>query len=173
MSDVNLIRKIVPRLVLEAEIEKPKAAMNLYSVFGIANRVIEGKSDYGPFTKLVGAFEAVRAGDQARFQAPVAFLPEPFHGMLVSRVLSEIEETTVYKTGDDGKPEFKDGAPVISREGRAAVQFAVIVGIKPSARKGGTGYEFTVSPIVQPSQSDALAALRDQAIKALPAPGKK
>jgi hypothetical protein len=169
-ESINLVRKIVPRIVMESDIEKPKSATNLYSLIGVANRVATGESDYGPWTKLVGAFEAQRVKDGARFQAPVCFLPEPFHSLVVQRVQAEIEASTQYETDDAGKPVMKDGHPVVAREGRAAVQFAVIVGLKPSARKGGVGYEFTVSPVVQPSASDALLGLREQVMKALPAP---
>lgn len=167
----TLIRKIVARLVMESDLEKPKSAENLFSVIGIANDVKEGKSDYGPFTKLIGQFEATRVKDGATFLAPVAFLPEPFHSMVAAAVREQVRESTTYEKNEKGEPVMDAaGEPVIKRDGRAAVQFAVMVGFRPTSKKGGTGYEFTVTPVVQPNQADALASLRDAAMKALPAP---
>ena len=78
-----------------------------------------------------------------------------------------------YKPGKGEPVMDKNGEPVIKRDGHAAVQFAVMVGYRPTTKKGGTGYEFTVTPIVQPNQADALGALRDATAKALPAPAQK
>ncbi len=151
-ESVNLIRKIVPRTIMESAIQIPDEPVHLYSVYGIVTDVKEGHSDYGDYVKLIGQFEATRVVDRAVFRAPVAFLPEPMHSMIVGAVKAA-------KTKDGG--------------GDVVVQFAANVGVKPATRKGGVGYEFTVSPIVQPSESDALSQLRNQAALALPKPETK
>lgn len=174
MATPTLVRKIVARIVMESDLDKPSKPTDLFSVIGIVNGLKEGKSDYGPYTKLIGQFEATRARDKAVFLAPVAFLPEPFHGMVSAAVRQQIQDTTTYEKNDKGEPIMdKNGEPVIKRDGHAAVQFAVMVGYRPTTKKGGTGYEFTVTPIVQPNQADALGALRDATAKALPAPAQK
>lgn len=177
MSDeLKLLRKIVPRLVMEIDIDtmELKGDTPLYSVFGIVTNIKEGKSDYGSFTKLIGSFEAVRAIDRARFQAPTCFLPEPLQGMIVAKVIEEIDASTVYaKDAKTGEPVMEDGHPVVQTMGRAAVRFAAEVGVKPSRRKGGAGYEYTVKPIVQAAANDALAELRSAALAALPNPDAK
>lgn len=144
---IELVRKLVPRVVMEAGIEKPKAAESLYTIYGVVTALKDGNSDYGTFTKLIGQFEATRVSDRKVFRAPVAFLPEPMHGMIVA----------AFKNSESEKP---------------SLQFAATVGIKPTNRAGGTGYEFTVTPLVQPAESDALIALRNQAVAALPSPVK-
>jgi len=175
-DELKLLRKIVPRLVMEIDIDGMdlKGDTPLYSVFGIVTNIKEGKSDYGSFTKLIGSFEAVRSIDRVRFQAPTCFLPEPLQGMIVAKVIEEIDASTVYeKDATTGNPVMKDGQPVVKSPGRASVRFAAEVGIKPSRRKGGAGYEYTVKPIIQAAANDALAELRSAALAALPNPDAK
>jgi len=72
---IELVRKLVPRVVMEAGIEKPKAAESLYTIYGVVTALKDGTSDYGTFTKLIGQFEATRVSDRKVFRAPVTDWP--------------------------------------------------------------------------------------------------
>ena len=144
----NLIRKISAKSVC-GRIEAPKKAVKLFTVFGIATKVKTGQSDYGPWTALVGQFEAVNAETGEIFQAPQCFLPDPMNSMIAEQ-LEECDE---------------DGNRVTQ-----SVQFSVDVGIKPSDVP--VGYEYTTKTVVESDNADPLAALRDASAKALPAPKK-
>ena len=145
----SLIRKISAKSVC-GKIEKPKKAEKLFSVIGIANKTKTGQSDYGPWTALVGQFEATNYESGEIFVAPQCFLPEPLNSMLAG---------TLEETDEEGK------------QVTASVQFAVEVGVKPSDVP--IGYEYTTKELVEADTADPLAALRDSAAKALPAPAKK
>ena len=91
--------------------------------------------------------QAVATVDQAtanyrevvlEFAAPVAFVPEPASGMM----LAAIEQQRKHGIADP------------------SVQFAFIIGAKPSDK--AAGFEYVVEPVMQASQNDALATLRAQ-----------
>lgn len=144
-NDVELIKKIAPKTVMETEIKVPKKAELLYTVYGVATGSLSGESQYGTWEAFTGTFEAVRASDGKVFQSPKCFLPEPAFGMI------------------------KAGLKGHETEG---VQFALLIGIKPSVREPDKKYEYTVTPVVKPEQSTLLSDLREQATKALPAPSR-
>lgn len=144
----TLIRKISAKSVC-GKVEKPKKAEPLFSVLGIASKTKTGNSDYGPWTALVGQFEATNFATGEVFVAPQCFLPEPLNSMLAE---------SLNETDDEGK------------QVNNSVQFAIEVGIKPSDVP--IGYEYTTKEVVKADTADPLAALRDASAKALPAPKK-
>lgn len=141
-KEAQLLRKLSPRTIMEANIEVPKKHIPLYTVYGIATGVRSGDSAYGTWTALTGNFEAVRASDGQVFQGPQCFLPEPGLSMITSAL-------------DKGDTE--------------GVQFALVIGVKPSAKEPDKKYEYTTQPVVKPENTGVLADLREQAHKALPA----
>ncbi len=143
----SLIRKISAKAVLGASPEKPKKAINLFTVIGIAQGVQTGTTDYGEWTALKGQFEATNKETGEVFQAPKCFLPDPLNGMIAA---------TLQETDEEGN------------RVNSSVQFAVEVGVKPADT--ATGYEYTTKEIVESNEADPLAALRDAVTKALPAP---
>lgn len=150
-ESVELLRKMAPRTVLGAQPEKPEKATKLYTVFGVAEELKQGESTYGPWVALRGDFEAVRISDRKKFRSPICFLPEPYMTLVAGAV-----EKAVHRAEKEG--------------GDIAVEFAVIVGIKPA--KTQTGYEYTCEPLIEQKASDRLSNLRNVAIAALPAPQK-
>ena len=144
----NLIRKISAKSIC-GKVEVPKKATALFVVFGIATKTRSGQSDYGPWTALVGQFEATNIETGEISQAPQCFLPEPMNEMIAN----QLDET------DD------EGNRITN-----SVQFSVEVGVKPA--DNAVGYEYTTKTVVESDAADPLAALRDQSAKALPAPKK-
>jgi len=144
----SLVRKISAKSVC-GKVEKPKKATPLFTVIGIASKTKSGQSDFGPWTSLLGQFEATNIDTGELFIAPACFLPEPLNSMIAA----SLEETD-----DEGKQ--------VNR----SVQFAVEVGYKPN--ETAIGYEYTTKEIVESDQADPLAALRAEAKKGLPAPKK-
>lgn len=116
------------------------------TLIGIARGYKPGSSEYGDFLKFSGDFEATRAEDGEVFRSGRAIFPAIFADQLQAAVDADAEKT--------------------------GVQFAVELGVKGS--DASVGYEWTIKPIGKVSGSaDPLAALREEAIKALPAPEKK
>jgi hypothetical protein len=143
----NMIRKLSYRTIFGCQPSIPQKQINVFTMIGKARGVRSGESSYGPWSALVGQFEAttlIADGDVVAgevFVGPQAFLPEPIHGMLVSQLRdTEVEE----------------------------VEFAMIVAIKPS--KTATGYEYVAIPIVEAKDSGSLNHLRDKLLSALPSP---
>ena len=119
----------------------------LATLIGIARDYKLGTSEYGEFAKFNGDFEAVRTSDGEVFRSARLILPPIFADSLRERL-----------DADNGEGGSKSG-----------VQFAVEIGVVGS--DVAIGYEWTLAPIGKVSGSaDPLAALRDEAAKALPPP---
>lgn len=119
----------------------------LATLIGIARDYKIGTSEYGEFAKFSGDFEATRASDGEVFRSARLILPAIFADSLRERLDAD--------NGDGGA--------------RAGVQFAVEIGVVGS--EVAIGYEWTLAPIGKVSgNADPLAALREEAQKALPAP---
>ena len=110
------------------------------SIMGIASGIKLVPTQYGPAVGFTGDFEAINIETGEVFRSPVAYIPEPAQGLLAAKL----------KTNE-------------------SVQFSFIVGVIKS-EKSVTGYEYTVKPVVEESQADALKSLRAMTRAALPAP---
>lgn len=115
----------------------------LYSMIGKVTRAIPGNSDYGPYLRLRGMFEATDLKTGEIKQSAVAIVP----GIL---------------------EELIDGAMA----GGAEVSFAVVMGVEPDPG-AGVGYRWYLETIRTPEQVDLLSDLRDAIVDALPSPSKK
>lgn len=147
---MELLKKISSKVVIGSK-EKirgmvAKGAIELYTVYGVATGVRSGESNFGAWESLIGNFEACRTDDGVMFGSSQCFLPDPVGGMVAGQL---------------------NGGETSS------VQFAVMIGAKPSDT--AIGYEYTVTPLVEPAENDALSVLREKvsAQKALPAPAKE
>lgn len=115
------------------------------TLIGIARSYTAGESEYGAFLKFAGDFEAVRMSDGEVFRSARLILPP---------IIADQLQTAVDADADKG-----------------GVQFALELGIKGSDNQ--VGYEWAVRPLGKLSgTADPLAALREEAQKALPAPEK-
>lgn len=109
----------------------------LFHVFGRANGIKTGTSNFGEWLCFEGQFEAVNVSTGETSQAPKCFLPDPIESMLVNAL--------------------KDNA---------VVEFALEVGVKANS-KLPMGYEYIVNPLVEVKQSDDLKVLRETSAKRL------
>lgn len=132
-ENLKMLKKLTPKTVMGDAIKKPEKPTYLFTIYGVANRVRKGESQYGPWTMLMGTFEATRDG--VRYVSNECSLPEPLHGMICDAVATE---------------------------GAGEVQFAVNVILTPNDRPGGTGYEYFAESVVEATENDILSALREQ-----------
>jgi len=136
----ELLKKITTKLVMGDRVtvvDVKDGPIHLYGVIGICTGSKVGESQYGAWIGFTGQFEATRYKDGARFVAPIAFIPEPASSMMAGAL---------------------DRAAKNNQE--PSLQFAFIIGAKKST--AAIGFEYTVEPVLQASQNDALQALRDQ-----------
>jgi len=136
----DLLKKITTKLVMGDRVtvmDVKDGPIHLYGVIGICTGSKVGESQYGAWIGFTGQFEATRYKDGARFIAPIAFIPEPASSMMAGAL---------------------DRAAKNNQE--PSLQFAFIIGAKKST--AAIGFEYTVEPVLQASQNDALQALRDQ-----------
>lgn len=136
----ELLKKITTKLVMDGRVTAADVAeksIHLYGVIGICTGSKVGESQYGAWMGFTGQFEATRYKDGARFVAPIAFIPEPASSMMAAAL---------------------DRASKNNQE--PSLQFAFIIGAKKST--AAIGFEYTVEPVLQASQNDALQGLRDQ-----------
>lgn len=130
---------------------KPKSIehqTDLCAIYGILRGYTIGQSAYGEFIKFKGDIEARNLETDETYKSGALILPGIVSGILQGAV--------------DGNPE-------------SDVEFGVIVGVKPS-EKGNTGYEYTIKPLTEVKEADALVALRsvvNSKLLALPAPDAK
>lgn len=143
--ETQTLRKLSSKTILGKTPDQPPEGetVALYMVYGVADGVARGNSDYGAYVRLLGNFEAVRLADGQVFNAPQCFLPQPFDEMIAQKL---------------------DG-------GATAIDFAFEVGCKRPSQ-GTNAYEYTCRPIRDPNATDPLEEIRKR-IKALPAPAKE
>lgn len=159
------IRKINPKDVMEKkmkEVEVPeKGIYDLFTIIGTAANLRDGESQFGPWTSLVGEFEATRLVDGQRFISTECFVPGAAGDLLVTQVRKfVIEEIPV--TAE----QYKKTGKTYKVTGETA-EMALIVGIKKAQRDGGADYEYVIRPVVPVQKSDPLATLRNQLKSAL------
>lgn len=158
MSKTQLLKKMSPKTILgevkkyifdkeTGEIHKDGTKFTLAKIFGKAHGVKTGQSDHGEWVAFLGAFGAIVTDEKGEiineYRSPKVFLPEPMQTMLAA-ALHEAD----------------------------TVEFAVELGIECDSTSA-TGYTYTVNPIVEVKESDALAHLRDQSMGKLTAPPTK
>jgi hypothetical protein len=92
-----------------------------------------GQTQFGDFLKFTGNFGAVNMETGERFRSGTLILPAIMENILDSAI----------------------------KETEGAVQFAIEIGVKHSAN-GNTGYEYTVRPLLEPSENDPLLMLESK-----------
>lgn len=104
--------------------------VTVYTIFGTANGVKTGTSNYGDWTAFQGTFEATNYVDGNSYASNQAFITEPIQSMLVQAL-----------------------------QNSDAVDFAITVDVKRRDDLQ-CGYEYITTPHVQTQTSDPLAHLR-------------
>lgn len=137
------VKTVCGKQTLEMIVEKK--AYPLMQVYGHAQRVKEGTTDFGSYQKLLGQFEAVNLATGQVFQSPQCIMPEPANGMVAGQLL-----------GDNPAEQ---------------VSFALEIGIKRD-ESSSVGYTYTTKQLVKAQDADPLADLRGK-VKALEAPKEK
>jgi hypothetical protein len=105
----------------------------LIQVIGQAIGIKTGETDFGPYTALVGNFEAVNMKTGEIFYGPQCFLPEPFNEMIANKLKSD--ETQ-------------------------GVDFALEIGVRQPTETENVKYVYVSKPIHDPSAADPLEHLR-------------
>lgn len=152
-TKVKALKKITTKTVVGTvpANKRPEngAVMHLYDVWGQARRMQQGETEYGPYTKFKGSFEAVAAwGDKAGelVRAPNMILHEDAADALEG---------------------------LMSQPGVSSVDFAFRVSMVGD--ETNIGFHYQVDPILEGVESDPLSDLRAKltssgALTALPAP---
>ena len=104
--------------------------VTLYTIFGVANGVKTGTSNFGEWVAFQGAFEASNYVDGNSYASNQAFITEPIQSMLMG-ALSESD----------------------------SVQFAITVDVK-RRDDVAVGYEYITTPHMKTQENDPLAHLR-------------
>lgn len=104
--------------------------VSLYTIFGIANAVKTGTSNYGDWVAFQGSFEAANYVEGTSYASNQAFITEPLQSMLMEAL-----------TKSD------------------SVQFAITVDVKRRDDLN-QGYEYLTTPHLQTQENDPLAHLR-------------
>lgn len=104
--------------------------VTLYTIFGIANGIKTGTSNFGDWVAFQGSFEATNYVDGANYASNQAFITEPIQSMLV-QALTESD----------------------------SVQFAITVDAK-RRDDVAQGYEYITTPHMQTKENDPLEHLR-------------
>lgn len=148
MAKIEMLKKLTAKAIMGAKIKAPEVATKLFTIFGEANDIKRGETNFGPWVALCGRFEAVKTdtetGEVTTYSSAQAFIPEPLHGMIVAAVVEA-------KKKEDG-----------------AVQFACDVILKPRPDLA-IGYEYIAKPLMEASQADPLAQLRAMVASQTPA----
>lgn len=119
-----------------------KEATDLATIYGVIRGKKLGQSNFGDFITFSGEFEGINLETGEVFRSGNMILPKMMESMLAGS--------------------FDEGAKDIS------IEFGVKIGVVPSD-KGNTGYEYTISPLIETAPSDALLQLRNMAKKKVPA----
>lgn len=156
------IRKITPKDVMEKKMKEVTVPSDLFTLIGRAWNLRDGESSFGPWTALIGEFEATRISDGQRFISPQCFIPGAAGEILTSEVRKFVmEEIPV-------TPEqFKKTGKTYKVSGET-VELALIISVKASSREGGAQHEYVTRPVVPVQKADPLAALRERMMKTLP-----
>lgn len=146
----ELLRKITNKTVLGKEFLSvaPKEATKLYTIFGTISGYKADSGDFGDFVIFAGDFVAALESDKTKeFRAPKCIVPVPMDSVLVA-----MYDKAVADMADE------DGELPIGK--KAVCQFAVEIGYKPESTP--TGYEWTVTPLIEMQPNDAISSLRSQ-----------
>jgi len=132
-NEIQLISKISAKTVC-GKTEKPTKKELLYTVYGIASGLQTGETSFGTWEALTGEFEALNASDGSVYRAGRCFLPGIAHSLVAGQLKA------------------------LGEDQNKAVRFALQIGVQPSDNK--IGYEYTVTPVLKPTEDDAMGELR-------------
>lgn len=156
------IRKITPKDVMEKKMKEVTIPSDLFTLIGRAWNLRDGESSFGPWTALVGEFEATRISDGQRFISTQCFIPGAAGDILTSEVRKFVMEE-IPVTAEQYKKTGKT-----YRVSGETVELALIISVKAATRDGGAQHEYVTRPVVPVQKADPLAALRERVMKSLP-----
>lgn len=127
----TMISKISAKSVI-GKIKAPDSGQHfIMQVMGIATGTKTGESDKGPWTALLGSFQAINMETGNVYRSGVCFLPNIVLNMILPKLLEK-----------DSK----------------AVEFAFNIGIKAD-EDSVTGYVYIAEPIFEAAENDPLEML--------------
>lgn len=133
---MQLLNKITIKAIvgdLENSVTDTKPNLNIAQIIGVVRDKELIKGQYGDSYKLKGEFKAINLVTKEQFYSANCFLP----GLANDLVINQLQDV-----GDN------------------SVQFAFIIGIKYAKNK--VGYEYTVQPLIKPSENNALTLIENQ-----------
>lgn len=107
-----------------------------FRIVGLVKSTFSVVTQFGDSTGFKGTFEAVNIRTGEAFRAGKCFLPT---------IATDLLESAVDGMGED----------------QTELRFGFEIGLIPSD-KGSTGYEFTVKPLIDTTENDPVAELRQQ-----------
>lgn len=156
------IRKINPKDVMGKKMKEVEIPSDCFTIIGRAWNLRDGESSFGPWSALVGEFEATRILDGQRFISTQCFVPGAAGELLVAQVRKFVTEEIPVT------PEQLKKVGKTYKVSGETVEMALIVSVKKSGREGGADYEYVVRPVVPVQRADPLAALRARMMQSLP-----
>jgi len=137
----------------------------LAHIYGTARTFREGSSAFGIFRSFIGDFEAVTLETGEITRSNRILLPPVAEKLLTEQMLS--------LGARPGKERTATSAEEEGQEGSSPVDFAFAIGVKPqfgpdgkTIVERGSGYEYTLEPLMETKVSDTLAHLRETVKKA-------
>jgi hypothetical protein len=129
-----------PKLCDNIVEERPKARTPIVRVYGTVKQAETGTSNFGPYIKFKGEFEAVNLSSQEKYRAKNLLLP-PIGEMAIADALQEAQA------------ENKD----------ASITFGMDIAVEENpSKKGGWNFRYAIIPLRSPEfkgESDALSLL--------------
>ncbi len=133
---MQLLNKITVKAVcgdLEDAVTAERPSLDIMQVIGVVKDKEKITGQYGDSYKLKGEFKAVNMVTKEPFYSANCFLP----GLANDLVVNQMDGTS-----DN------------------AIQFAFVIGIKYAKNK--VGYEYSVKPLIQPAENNALNLIENQ-----------
>jgi hypothetical protein len=119
------------------DVKTGDAPRDIAHIYGTVRKYETVTTNYGDSLKFTGEFEGVNLKTGEVTKSFKCFVPTVLEDLLAAAL--------------DAK-----------QDGDADLQFGVCIGVEVNDKPGGTGYIFTVRPLVQTVARDALADLRDK-----------
>lgn len=129
---------------------------NVMRVFGQCDKIKTANSNFGETVEFQGQFEATNILDGEIYRGNRLYLPPVLTDMVRDQVLFALE-TAEIKAKETG----------IEFDGKAGVQFAFDIGI--DSANNAHGYQYTITPLTAPSQTDALSQMKNALLANAPA----
>lgn len=130
-SKFTILSKISVKSVLGHKVKTPEKSEMLIQVMGVATGIKTGESDKGPWTALLGSFQAINMQSGNVYRSGVCFLPNIVLNLILPKLLEKESKS---------------------------IEFAFNIGVAPD-EESAVGYVFIAEPIFDAAENDPLEML--------------